>query len=115
MFVIRGKIKDSDEYQYLYTECGFYTFTTYIGQAKFFNSYDECEKVLKSSEFVNETKLTDGTKCPSYALHHLSGVNFRKSTEDVEVSISEINFDDKFREKIHCEIKRPTRTVHYYD
>ena len=115
MFVIRGKIKGTDNWEYLTIDCGYYTFTEFIGKAKFFKTHGECVKILNSSEINKPTETTDGVICPSYALHHLSQVNYAKMSEDVELTISEIKFDDMFHKDIHCEIKRPTRTVYKYD
>ena len=113
-FVIAGKVKSSGEVKYIYnTEFG-YSWTTSLQCVKFFNSIEECEKVIQSKEFTKTVKMSDGVIYPSYILQNLSGCNYQKMQETVEVSIQKICFDNLMTKEFFCEIKKPKETIYVY-
>lgn len=115
MFVIAGRIKGEENYQYLAVEYSYF-WTDFMGPNMCkFKTYEDAQHVLKNNEFTRCDIFSDGIKYPPQALQKLSSCNINKMSEDVEIFIMEIDLCQIYKTEYHCEIKKPTKTIYEYD
>ena len=93
IYAIVGRISNNDDMMFLTTSEGVYSWTPSMADLKIFRTYDECLKIIESSEFNNHVKSSNGILYPSYVLHSLSGVNNTKPEETVVINIVKLQFD----------------------
>lgn len=91
MFVILiTKLDDptkSVEYVGIDSQTGYPYWTTYLGNARFFDSVASAEEFLGSSDFTKDSETTDGTVYPPRMIHTGLGLNNTKHFRQGLISI----------------------------
>lgn len=96
-FVIIGKGKDNKEVEVYYAidSCsgGVPYWTTRLNDARMFNSAEEANKIVKTREFTERQKMSNGDWDAPYMLRKLAYDTNRKMDSEVTITVAQIKMD----------------------
>lgn len=87
---------------------GYWYWSSYILNANLYKSVDDALKVLDSSSFKHESKMSDGTIYPPHMVHSGARINISRKKGSVYFYIVPLEIGQfKFKCDIFAEIKEP--------